>query len=99
MRRSLRAYRRDTRDSRHRFPCFIRRTLLSFILPWLASAAGQDMSREMAKLKFVGKETADNTVPVDVLVRALQGMQQTALLLAASVEQRAVQQRFRPSEE
>jgi hypothetical protein len=57
------------------------------------------MSRESAQLKIVGKETADNTVPVDVLIRALQGMQQTALILAASVEKKAVQQRFRPSEE
>lgn len=57
------------------------------------------MARESAQLKFVGKETEENTVPVDVLVRALQGMQQTVLLLTASGEQRAVQRRFRPSEE
>jgi hypothetical protein len=57
------------------------------------------MSSQSAQLRFVGKETADHTVPVDVLVRALQGMQQTALLLAASVDQKAVQRRFRPSEE
>ena len=56
-------------------------------------------AREKAYLRITGSETADNTVPVDVLARALQGLQQTALLLAAANEQGTVARRFRPSEQ
>jgi hypothetical protein len=47
---------------------------------------------------LVGAEVGDHTVPVEVLVRMLKGLQQTYLLLEASREQKPVQTRFVPSE-
>lgn len=54
--------------------------------------------RETAKLAILGAETAEQTVPVEVLVRALQGLQQTALILAAVEQAPVVPRRFKPSE-
>ena len=54
---------------------------------------------DSTELRITGSETADDTVPVDVLVRVLEGLQQTALIIAATINQRTVEQRFRPSEQ
>ena len=51
------------------------------------------------EVHVVGPEAADHTVPVDVLVRTLRGLQQTNLLLEASRETKPVNSRFSPSEE
>ncbi|WP_163995859.1 hypothetical protein [Pyxidicoccus caerfyrddinensis] len=49
------------------------------------------------QLRITGPVTEDHTVPAEVLVRTLEGMQQTAWLLAASREGLEVHQRFKPS--
>ena len=51
------------------------------------------------ELRITGSETEGDTVPVDVLVRVLEGLQQTALILATTIHQRTVEQHFRPSEQ
>jgi hypothetical protein len=51
---------------------------------------------DSADLKITGHEVADHTIPIDILVRVLSGLQQTVYLLAASREEHAVKRRFRP---
>ena len=51
-----------------------------------------------AELAIVGGETADHTVPADVLVRALAGLQQIVYLMAAAAEQKSIGDRFNPGE-
>jgi hypothetical protein len=48
-------------------------------------------------LTIQGSETEDYTVPVEVLVDLLSGLQQLALLFEAYAENRPLQQRFKPS--
>jgi hypothetical protein len=50
------------------------------------------------ELTIVGAETADHTVPADVLVRALAGLQRIVYLVAASAENQAIGDRFTPSD-
>jgi hypothetical protein len=51
-----------------------------------------------AELAIVGGETADHTVPADVLVRALAGLQRIVYLMAAAQERKPIGDRFTPSE-
>ena len=80
------------------------RTIAS-TLPILTTVVSFEYTIPMAanadntELRITGSETADDTVPVDVLVRVLEGLQQTALIIAATINQRTVERRFRPSEQ
>ncbi len=59
------------------------------------------VSRRMpseALFKVTGPITADHTVPAEVLVRAVQALQQAIWLIAAAREDRAVRQRFAPDQ-
>src|SRR3954466_10538936 len=56
----------------------------------LASPAGPSA----AELKITGIETATNTVPADVLVRAVGGFQQIAYLIGAYEEGKSIGRRF-----
>jgi hypothetical protein len=49
-------------------------------------------------LRVHGPSKQGSAVPADVLVRAIAGLQQTVLLLAAGEEKQVVRERFRPSE-
>ncbi|MBK9265746.1 MAG: hypothetical protein IPM54_38910 [Polyangiaceae bacterium] len=49
-------------------------------------------------LRVHGPAAQAHVAPADVLVRAIAGMQQTVLLLAAVEEKQVVKKRFRPSE-
>lgn len=49
-------------------------------------------------LRVYGPTQQAHAVPADVLVRAVAGMQQTVLLLAAAEDKQVVRERFRPSE-
>ncbi len=51
-----------------------------------------------AELAIIGGETADHTVPAEVLVRALAGLQQIVYLMAAAAERKPIGDRFNPSE-
>jgi len=53
---------------------------------------------QVAHLKVIGPATAGNSVPADVLVTAIQGVQQTLWLLAAAAETRVLVRRFKPDE-
>lgn len=57
------------------------------------------MPEETAELKIQGVGPDANSVPVDVLVRMLEGLQQMALIFAAATEGQAIQHRFKPSAE
>ena len=52
-----------------------------------------------AELRIFGTEPGDNNVPVDVLVRMLNGLQQMTLIFAAVAEHQDFQYRFKPSAE
>lgn len=52
-----------------------------------------------ALLKIFSGEDVGNTVSVELLIRTLDGLQQTVWLLAASREKRTLQQRFKPSQD
>jgi hypothetical protein len=54
------------------------------------------MSGDRARIHLTGTETEDSSVPADVLVRAVQGLQQAVWLLAASDEEQPVGKRFKP---
>lgn len=56
-------------------------------------------AEEAAELRIESTAPDDRTVPVDVLVRMLNGLQQMILLFAADAEQQEIQQRFKPSAE
>jgi len=56
------------------------------------------MGVERAELAIVGSETVDHTVPAEVLVRALSGLQRIVFLIAAAEERRPIGDRFTPSE-
>ncbi|MFO0959233.1 MAG: hypothetical protein U0800_17685 [Isosphaeraceae bacterium] len=49
------------------------------------------------ELAIVGAETADHTVPVEVLSRALEGLQRIIYLMAASGQELPISDRFKPS--
>ena len=49
---------------------------------------------EQAELAIEGRETADHTVPADVLLRALEHLQRLVHLLAAAQEGRPINERF-----
>lgn len=51
-----------------------------------------------ALFKVTGPVTAEHAVPAEVLVRAVQGLQQAIWLIAAAREDRAVRQRFVPDQ-
>ncbi len=55
------------------------------------------MATEPARIHLTGAETEDSSVPAEVLVRAVQGLQQAVWLLAASSEEQPVGKRFKPS--
>jgi hypothetical protein len=57
------------------------------------------MPEEIAELRIQGTEPGDHHVPVDVLVRMLNGLQQLTLIFAAAAEHQEIQQRFKPSSE
>jgi len=60
---------------------------------------GASVPEETAELKIEGGEPGEHNVPVDVLVRMLNGLQQLALVFAAVAEHQEIQQRFKPSSE
>lgn len=51
-----------------------------------------------AHFRVTGPATAGNTVPAEVLVRTIQGVQQSVWLLAAAAESRIVRSRFKPDQ-
>jgi hypothetical protein len=51
-----------------------------------------------AHLRVTGRATEDHSVPGDVLVRVIQGVQQSLWLLAAAKELRTLRQRFKPDQ-
>jgi hypothetical protein len=51
-----------------------------------------------ARLRVTGPATEGYSVPAEVLVRAIQGVQQAVWLLAAATEARTVRQRFKPDQ-
>lgn len=51
-----------------------------------------------ARLRVTGPATEGHSVPADVLVRAIQGVQQAVWLLAAATEARTVRRRFNPDQ-
>ncbi len=57
------------------------------------------MPEETAELRIDGTAPGDHSVPVDVLVRMLNGLQQLALIFAAAGEHQPIQHRFKPSAE
>lgn len=50
-----------------------------------------------AELRIVGPETDSHTVPADVLVRTVEGLQRLVLMAVASQEGRDLRRRFKPS--
>jgi len=66
----------------------------------LRSETGPDTASEVdgAELAIVGNKTADHTVPAEVFVRALAGLQQIVYLMAAAEERKPINDRFRSSE-
>lgn len=57
------------------------------------------MAEETAELRIQGSKPEDQSVPVDVLVRILNAMQQMTLVFAAAAENQEILTRFRPSSE
>lgn len=51
-----------------------------------------------AKLEITGRATDDHSVPAEVLVRSIQGIQQSVLLLGAAQDQREIRDRFKPDQ-
>ncbi len=56
-------------------------------------------AEESGELRIESTTPEDHSVPVDVLVRMLNGLQQMALLFAATAENQEIKQRFKPSSE
>lgn len=56
-------------------------------------------STDEALVRITGPETESHTVPVEVLARLLNGIQQTAYVLGASNSGISINRRFKPSEE
>lgn len=52
----------------------------------------------VARLHITGPATDDNSVPAEVLVRAIEGLQQGVWLLAAAAESRTIHKRFKPDQ-
>jgi hypothetical protein len=57
-----------------------------------------DKMHEPDELAIVGPETADHTVSVEVLTRALAGLQRIVYLMAASAQDQPIGNRFTPSD-
>jgi hypothetical protein len=57
------------------------------------------LERSKAELKIVGPETVGNTVPADVLVRTIEGLQRLVLMAVAAQDGRDLKKRFKPSRE
>lgn len=58
-----------------------------------------DEQERVNELAIVGDETADHTVSIEVLTRALSGMQRIVYLMAASAQDLPIGDRFNPSDE
>ena len=56
-------------------------------------------THEVDELTITGAETADHTVPAEVLVRTLAGLQRIVYLMAASAQNQPIGDRFTPSDE